>query len=108
MVSRVAEETSREIEAMVSASDTPRPVVVSTAESLAARGMVTIDHGLVTITAEGRAEAERLLDAQRTRLRQFVADYPGSDEADVDELLDEIARRLHIEAPPKGLVGTEG
>lgn len=108
MVSRVAEETSREIGAMVAASDTPRPVVVSTAESLAARGMVTIDHGLVTITAEGQAEAARLLDAQRSRLRQVVADYPGSDEADVDELLDEIARRLHSEAPPKGLVTTEG
>ncbi|MEE4023900.1 DHA2 family efflux MFS transporter permease subunit [Gordonia sp. PKS22-38] len=101
MVSRVAEESTREISAMVAASETPRSTVEATAESLARRGMVTIDQGVVAITAEGSAEAERLLEAQRTRLRRFVADYPGSEGAEVDELLDEIARRLHTETPPE-------
>ncbi|GAB91873.1 MDR family MFS transporter [Gordonia rhizosphera] len=107
MVSRVSEETSREMSAMADASQTPRPVVEETARSLADRGMVTIDHGLVTITEEGVAEAERLLEAQRQRLRDFVADYPGSDEADVDDMLDEIARRLRDDVPPHGLVTSE-
>ncbi|RPA12405.1 MDR family MFS transporter [Gordonia sp. OPL2] len=106
MVSRVSEEGTREISAMVEASQSPHEVVERTAWSLAARGMVTIDHGLVAITPEGDAEAQRLLEAQRRRLRDFIADYPGSDEADVDDMLDEIARRLHDEAPPPGLVAT--
>ncbi|STQ64929.1 Uncharacterised protein [Gordonia bronchialis] len=61
--------------------------------------MVTIDGGIARITSAGSAEADRLLEAQRERLRTFVADYPGSNEADVDEILDEIARRLHDEVP---------
>jgi Mn-dependent DtxR family transcriptional regulator len=106
MVSRVSEEGTREISAMVEASQSPHEVVERTAWSLAARGMVTVDHGLVAITPEGDAEAQRLLEAQRRRLRDFIADYPGSDEADVDDMLDEIARRLHDEVPPPGLVAT--
>ena len=99
MVSRVAEETTRDFATMVSVSGTPLPIVEDTAESLAARGMVTIDGGIARITSAESAEADRLLEAQRERLRTFVADYPGSNEADVDEMLDEIARRLHDEVP---------
>lgn len=99
MVSRVAEETTRDFATMVSVSGTPLPIVEDTAERLAARGMVTIDGGIVRITSAGSAEADRLLEAQRERLRTFVVDYPGSNEADVDEMLDEIARRLHDEVP---------
>ncbi|MDL9947234.1 MDR family MFS transporter [Gordonia sp. ABSL11-1] len=106
MVSRASEEGTREISAMVEASQSPHEVVERTAWSLAARGMVTVDHGLVAITPEGDAEAQRLLEAQRQRLRDFIVDYPGSDEADVDDMLDEIARRLHDEVPPPGLVAT--
>ncbi|WAC55696.1 MDR family MFS transporter [Gordonia sp. SL306] len=102
MVSRVSEETSRDFAAMVEASDTPLPIVKQTADDLAKRGMVTIDNETVTITPAGTAEADRLLEAQRERLRSFVADYPGSDEADVNQMLDEIAGRLHDEVP-KGL-----
>ncbi|MFW0784994.1 MDR family MFS transporter [Gordonia sp. CPCC 206044] len=105
MVSRVAEEGTRDMHAMSVASETPMDVVESTARSLAERRMVVIDHDQVTITPEGAAEADRLLDAQRERLREFVADYPGSDEADVDQMLDEIARRLRQETPEE-LVST--
>ncbi|NED61438.1 hypothetical protein G3I15_10940, partial [Streptomyces sp. SID10244] len=73
----------------------------------ARRGMVTIDNETVTITPAGTAEADRLLEAQRERLRTFVADYPGSDEADVDQMLDEIAGRLHDEVP-RGLAPQTG
>ncbi|MGC5258764.1 DHA2 family efflux MFS transporter permease subunit [Gordonia sp. DT218] len=104
MVSRVAEETSRDMYAMASVSETPFSSVEETARSLARRGMVTIDRDLVSITPEGSAEADRLLEAQREQLRTFVADYPGSNDADVDQMLDEIARRLHGEVPDRGLV----
>ncbi|AZG44703.1 MDR family MFS transporter [Gordonia insulae] len=108
MVSRVAEETTRDLATMSSVSGTPQPVVEQTAAALAERGMVTIDGDEVSITPPGAAEADRLLAAQRERLRAFVADYPGSDEADVDEMLDEIARRLHDEVPAQGLVSPGG
>jgi len=99
MVSRVAEEGTRELRSMSEASQTPLPKVEETARQLEGRGLITVSHGMALITPEGVKEAQRLLDAQRQRLAEFVADYPGGDDADVDELLDAIARRLHAEAP---------
>ncbi|HEY9310786.1 MDR family MFS transporter [Williamsia sp.] len=99
MVSRVAEEGTREISVMSEVSQTPLPVVEETAQRLQQRGMIDLGHGLAVITPTGQEEAERLLVAQRQRIQHFVDNYPGSDEADVDELIDEIARRLHVEAP---------
>ncbi|WP_336882472.1 DHA2 family efflux MFS transporter permease subunit [Rhodococcus globerulus] len=108
MVSRVAEETSRDLATMASVSHTPLAVVEQTAAALAKRAMVTIDHSTVTITPTGSAEADRLLDAQREQLRTFLADYPGSDGADVQHMLDEIARRLHDEIPDTGMITPRG
>uniref|UniRef100_UPI003D92681E MDR family MFS transporter n=1 Tax=Gordonia sp. B7-2 TaxID=3420932 RepID=UPI003D92681E len=99
MLSRVAEEGSRDMEVMASASETELPTIERTAHALAARGMVDIDEAHVAITPAGNAEAQSLLDAQRTELRALVADCPGSDEPDVQTMLDEIARRLHEEVP---------
>jgi Mn-dependent DtxR family transcriptional regulator len=99
MVSRVAEEGTRELHLMSEASQTPLSVVEETAQQLQQRGMIDIGHGLAVITPAGQQEAERLLVAQRQRIQHFVDNYPGSDDADVEELLDEIARRLHAESP---------
>ncbi|MFD1813432.1 MDR family MFS transporter [Rhodococcus gannanensis] len=101
MVSRVAEERSRTTSQMSTASKTPPTVVEETARSLERRGMVTIDGERVAITFAGDAEADRLLDAQRRRLHEFVSDYPGCDQADVDTMLDEIARSLRDAAPTR-------
>ncbi|MCX5042329.1 MFS transporter [Aldersonia sp. NBC_00410] len=99
MVSRVAEEGTRDIGLMAEVSQTPLRVVEETAQQLQQRGMIAIGNGLAVITPAGQREAERLLAVQRQRLQHFVDNYPGSDEDDVDELLDEIARGLHSEAP---------
>lgn len=99
MVSRVSEERGRLIPEMAAVSRTPLPEVEETAQSLAGRGLVTIDGEQVNITPAGDAEAEQLLEAQRIRLREFVSDYPGSEREDVDMMLDEIANSLHREAP---------
>ncbi|MGV9712080.1 DHA2 family efflux MFS transporter permease subunit [Gordonia sp. NPDC003424] len=99
MVSRVDEEGSRTMEEMSTASHTPITQIDEIARSLADRGMVTVEGDVVRIAPPGELESNRLLEAQRERLRAFVSDYPGSDQADVEKMLDEIAQALRDEAP---------
>jgi EmrB/QacA subfamily drug resistance transporter len=108
MVSRVSEAGSRSLEAMVEASDTSRELVESTAAALRDRGLVVIEDEVVTPTAAGQAEADRLLAAQREVLLELLAGWGGTDDPDVEGLVDDIARRLATEDQPAGLLATDG
>ena len=104
MVSRVAEEGTLDVRSMSEVSHTPRDKVEETAHRLQGRGLITVGHGLAMITPAGAKEAQKLLDAQRERLEQYVADYPGGEDAEVDQLIESIARDLNAEAPePAGV-----
>src|SRR5207244_13498352 len=103
MVSRVSEAGSRSLEEMGEASDTPRELVESTAAALRDRGLVVIEDQVVTPTPAGQAEADRLLAAQPEVLLELVAGWGGTDDPDVEGLVDDIARRLATEDLPAGL-----
>jgi hypothetical protein len=106
MVSRVSDTGTRSMDVMAEVSQTPVEVVQTVAERLRDRGMVTIADGSASITPAGTAEADRLLAAQRSILHGIIEDWPGG-EPDVEELLDDIARRLRVEDTPDDLVSAD-
>ncbi len=94
MVTRVAELGSRPLAVMAEASETPSAMVERVAESLRDRGMITLQDGTAVITAAGEAEAARLVETQRAVIRALIDEWPGETEPDVEELVEDIARRL--------------
>jgi len=97
MVSRLAETGSRDLAVMSEASATPLPLVERTAQGLTARGLATRDGDTLTVTPAGTTEADRLLDAQRSVIHELIDGWPGEHEPDVENLIDDIARRLSEE-----------
>ena len=104
MVSRLAETGSRSVALMAEVSETPTEFVERTAQGLVERGMATLTDGVATVTPAGIAEADRLLAAQRAALRGILEDWPGEEEPEVEELIDDIAHRLRVEPQPEGLL----
>jgi EmrB/QacA subfamily drug resistance transporter len=100
MVSRVAADGSRSIDAMATTSHSAPELVEQVADRLRERGLVTVDDGTVSITESGREVATTLLDTERATLRRLIDEWPGADEPDVDGLLDEIVARLSREDRP--------
>lgn len=64
------------------------------AASLAARGLVEIDGDAVLATPVGDAVAESVGEAERRRLRQWVAEWPGGDEPEVEQLVEQLTHQL--------------
>jgi EmrB/QacA subfamily drug resistance transporter len=100
MVSRVAADGSRSAAAMAETSRTPIDTVNRVADQLRARGLVTIDDGTVSVTDAGRQTARTLREAERTTLRRLIDEWPGSEEPDVNALLEEILQRLSRDDRP--------
>ncbi len=91
---------------MAETSKTPKAVVTTVASQLAARGLVMVDDGTVTVTDAGRAVAERQLATERAILHRLIEDWPGAEEPDVEDLIDEIVERLsHDDRPIAGVPG---
>jgi hypothetical protein len=100
MVSRVAADGSRGTEAMATTSQTPVDVVNRVADQLRIRGLVTIAGSTVSITDAGRAVAGTLRETERATLHRLIDEWPGSEEPDVDELIEDIVRRLERDDGP--------
>jgi hypothetical protein len=106
MVSRVAADGTRTIDAMAQTSHTPAVTVERVAAGLQDKGLATVADGTVTVTDAGRAVAHTLRDTERTSLRRLIDEWPGAEEPDVDDLLEEIIGRLSREDQPS--VGVRG
>jgi EmrB/QacA subfamily drug resistance transporter len=106
MVSRVAADRTRTIAAMAQTSHTPTETVARVAGGLQDKGLATVAGGTVTVTEAGRAIARTLRETERTSLRRLIDEWPGAEEPDVDDLLEEIIGRLSREDRP--IVGVRG
>ncbi len=100
MVSRVAADGTRTIAAMAQTSHTPTETVARVAGGLQDKGLATVAGGTVTVTEAGRAIARTLRETERTSLRRLIDEWPGAEEPDVDDLLEEIIGRLSQEDRP--------
>jgi hypothetical protein len=100
MVSRVAADGTRTIAAMAQTSHTPAATVERVAAGLQDKGLATVADGTVTVTEAGRAIARTLRDTERASLRRLIDEWPGAEEPDVDDLLEEIIGRLSREDRP--------
>jgi EmrB/QacA subfamily drug resistance transporter len=100
MVSRVAVDGTEAVAAMAATSHTPVETVHRVAGELQTKGLVTVADGTVTITAEGQAVANALRDTAHRALRRLVDEWPGADQPDVTDLVNEIVTRLSRDDRP--------
>lgn len=104
MLARVTAEGSRTIDAMVDHSGVERDRVLATADVLLSRGLVDVTDGVVTPTDAGHAIADEIRENERAQLRRIVDQWSGSDEPQLDELVEQMTARLWREDPsPAGL-----
>jgi EmrB/QacA subfamily drug resistance transporter len=94
MLSRVARETSRQIEVMAQSSKTPIGRVREVAAALAQWGYVTLDSDTVVITDSGRQVAGSLVTAQEEILNEFLEGWSPHEHPDVEALVAEFSARL--------------
>jgi len=94
MVTRVSLKRRRSVRLMAERTEVPPERVRGVAASLAARGLVEIDGDAVLATPAGDAVAESIREAERRRLRQWVAEWPGGDEPEVDQLVEQLTHQL--------------
>jgi predicted methyltransferase len=100
MVTRVADQGPRSVAAMAEASHTPVETVQQVAAQLQAKGLVTVSEGTVTITDDGHTVARTVQETAYAALRRLVDEWPGAQQADVNDLVDEIVARLtHDDRP---------
>ncbi|MEO8828029.1 MFS transporter [Lapillicoccus sp.] len=106
MLSRVAKEGRRTIGVMVERSHSPEDVVRRVAGELAGDGLVVVGKDqdpTVMVTPRGREMAKQLIDEQRAALQSLIDQWPGSDEPEVHELVDDVARRVAQAPVPVGV-----
>lgn len=104
MLARVTAEGSRTIDAMVDHSGVERERVVATAEVLRSRGLVQVLDGTVTPTDAGHAVADQVREHERVELRRIIDQWSGSDEPELDQLVEQMTARLWRDDPsPAGL-----
>lgn len=103
MVTRVSLKRSREVSVMAERSHVSEQTVRHVASGLAARELVAIDGDTVRATGQTDVAAEILREAERRRLQQVVAEWPG-DEPEIDALVHEVATLVFADAtdgPPR-------
>ena len=100
MISRLANYGTRSVAAMAAASHTPVGIVADVATQLQARGLAVVADGSVTITDSGRAVAGTVTEAAHAALHRIVDEWPGAEQPDVRDLVDEIAARLSRDDRP--------
>lgn len=106
MVSRIAQEGRRTVGQMVERSRAADDVVRRVAGELAERGLVVVvkdEDPEVMVTPQGQSVAEQLLEEQRAALQRLIDQWPGADEPEVHELVDDVARRIAQAEPPVGV-----
>ncbi|GII99938.1 EmrB/QacA subfamily drug resistance transporter [Sediminihabitans luteus] len=99
MLTRAAIKGPRSVQAMSEVSGASTGTVQGVAESLAERGLVTVEGDTVTATDAGLAEAEVLSASERERLRRYVDEWPGESEPAIDELVEYFTSALLTDGP---------
>ncbi|GAA1729947.1 MFS transporter [Isoptericola hypogeus] len=94
MVTRVSLKRKRSVQLMAERTEVSQDTVRRVAEALEARGLVEIDGDAVLATPDGDAAAEEIREAERERLRRYVAEWPDGDEPEVDRLVEELTHQL--------------
>jgi EmrB/QacA subfamily drug resistance transporter len=94
MLSRVSQETSRQVAVMAQSSKTPIGRVREVAAALAQKGYVTLDSDMVAITDSGRQLAGSLVSAREEILNEFLEGWSPHEHPDVEALVTEISARL--------------
>ncbi|MBT0993564.1 MFS transporter [Cellulomonas sp. DKR-3] len=94
MVGRVSIDGTRTVASMAERSGRDEVVVDRVARSLAARGLVVLEEGRVTVTPAGEAVADEVRENERRRLRALIDEWPGADELEVRELVEDLTARL--------------
>lgn len=98
MLTRAALKGPRSVATMAERSGASEDRVRAVARFLADQGLVTVDGDTVVATDDGLTAAERLREAERTRLSRYVAGWDH--EPDVDELVRQVAEDLLDDPEP--------
>ncbi|MFE5334289.1 MDR family MFS transporter [Isoptericola sp. NPDC056573] len=94
MVTRVSLKRKRSVQLMAERTEVSPETVRRIARALAARGLVEVDGDAVLATPDGDVVAESIREAERQRLRRYVAEWPGGDEPEVDQLVEQLTHQL--------------
>ncbi|MFC4627361.1 MDR family MFS transporter [Promicromonospora alba] len=94
MVTRVSLKHTRSVRLMAERAATSEQVVRDVAGALAARGLVDVDGDTVRALPAADAVAEAIREAERERLRRYVAEWPDGDEPEVAQLVDQLTQEL--------------
>ncbi|KHL18802.1 UNVERIFIED_CONTAM: DSBA oxidoreductase [Mumia flava] len=103
MVTRASLKGPRSIATMSELSGASEETVRRVAERLAQRHLATIDGDTVTATPAGDAAAEALRANERARLEAYLEDWPGNEEPEIEEIIDDLTERLY--ADDKAVLG---
>lgn len=99
MVTRVSLKRTRSVRLMAERASTSEEVVRDVADALAARGLVEVDGDTVRALPAADAVAETIREAERERLRRYVAEWPDGDEPEVAQLVDQLTHELMADHP---------
>jgi len=94
MISGVASSGTRSVGEMAQTSHTPVANVERVADQLRDKGLVTTVNGAVTVTSAGSATADSLHATERAALHRLIDEWPGAEEPDVDDLVEDVIARL--------------
>jgi hypothetical protein len=94
MVTRVSLKRTRSVRLMAERASVSEQVVRDVAGALAARGLVEVDGDTVRAVPAADAVAETIREAERERLRRYVAEWPDGDEPEVAQLVDQLTHEL--------------
>jgi hypothetical protein len=105
LVTRLSLKRTRSVRLMAERTGSREDAVREVADSLAARGLAEVDGDTVRALPATDAVAESIREAERERLRRYVAEWPGGDEPEVEQLVDQLTHDLladeldHAERP---------
>ncbi|MCK0117039.1 EmrB/QacA subfamily drug resistance transporter [Isoptericola sp. CG 20/1183] len=97
MITRVSLKRSREISVMAERSHASEATVRHVAAGLAGRGLVDLAGSTVTANDQTDVAAEILREAERRRIQQVVAEWPG-EEPEIDSLVHEVSTLVFADA----------
>ena len=94
LVTRVSLKRTRSVRLMAERTGSTEAVVRGVADTLAARGLVALDGDTVLALPATDVMAESIREAERERLRRYVAEWPDGDQPEVGQLVDQLALDL--------------
>ncbi|PUB24769.1 EmrB/QacA subfamily drug resistance transporter [Promicromonospora sp. AC04] len=94
MVTRVSLKRTRSVRLMAERTAASEDTVRGVADSLAARGLVEVDGDTVRALPAADAVAESIREAERERLRLYVAEWHDGEEPEIEQLVEQLTHEL--------------